>query len=74
MLLNFTLSLATSYGRPGASLQVFQRLHIQPGPAAGAWEQSAAESCLIHAGTVSLFQGVVDFRSMLKLSHLDHFR
>ena len=38
------------------------------------WERSAAERCLIHAETVSLFQSLVDFQPMLKLSHLDHFR
>ena len=38
------------------------------------WERSAAERCLIHAETVSLFRSLVAFQPMLKLAEVDHFR
>ncbi len=38
------------------------------------WERSAAEHCLIHAETVSLFRSLVAFQPMLKVSQMDHFR
>jgi len=38
------------------------------------WERSAAERCLIHAETVSLFRSLVAFQPMLTLSEVNHFR